>query len=505
LNRAPAILLSDLLRGAGVTPVSSPVPDPMVGHITLDSREAKPGSLFCAVRGLRTDGERFIGQAIERGTVAVLAGSPRPDRIADSVAWVQAIDPRMQVGPIARELYGRPDEGMTLAGFTGTNGKTTAACMLDSIVRSTGLASGRIGTVEYAWNGQVRPAPRTTPEAPELFSLLSEMRAADVRWVAMEVSSHGLSLGRVRSASFDVAAFLNLRRDHLDFHRTMEAYLDAKAILFESLSAGATAILNADDPSWSSLAGRTACPVLTFGRSAGSDIRIVSDESSVSGSRCLLETSWGEIPVRTRLAGAFNLENAAAAAACALAGGLAPEAVTDGIQRLRSVPGRMEPIPTGLPFSVFVDYAHTADALQALLQAAGKLGGGRILLVFGCGGDRDRGKRAAMGAAAAAGADRLFPTSDNPRGEDPLAILRQVQAGIDSVEGGSDRTLAIPGRKEAIQAALAAAGTGDVVLIAGKGHETTQTIGEKAVPFDDRKVAREILSRMEQEERHAGA
>jgi UDP-N-acetylmuramoyl-L-alanyl-D-glutamate--2,6-diaminopimelate ligase len=485
--------LSHLLRGAGVQPQTAPASDPVIRQVELDSRAVGPDSLFCALQGEHSDGERFVPQAVQGGATAVLAGSPRPADLDTGVAWLQVDEPRMQVAPLSRELFGRPDEAMKLAGITGTNGKTTTAYMVDAIVQAAGLNSGRIGTIDYTWNDVRRPAPHTTPEGPHLFALLAEMRDSGVNWVAMEVSSHALSMGRVRSARFEVAAFLNLRRDHLDFHRDVESYLEAKTILFRSLEPDSTAILNGDDPMSASVADQTCARVLTFGRGPAADIQIRSDSSTVSGSRATLATPWGEIPIYTPLAGPFNLENAAAAAACTLAGGLDGDAVREGIESLGTVPGRMERVDQGGEFAVFVDYAHTDDALSALLAAARNLADRRVLVVFGCGGDRDRGKRAAMGATAARMADLLFPTSDNPRNEPPEAILAEVEEGIATVPGGPTRSFISLDREEAIRLAVAAARPGDVLVIAGKGHETGQTACGRIQPFDDREVARRIL------------
>ena len=494
MKPAPAMRLSNLLRGAGVQPRTPPDPDPVIRQVGLDSRTMERDSLFCALKGLQTDGESFVDLAVQRGATAVLAGSPRPAGLDPAVAWLQVDDPRMQVAPLSRELYGRPDEAVKLVGITGTNGKTTTAWMVDSIVQAADLSSGRIGTIDYAWNDRCRPASRTTPDGPDLFALLAEMRDSGVDWIAMEISSHALSLGRVRSARFDVAAFLNLRRDHLDFHQNLESYLEAKSLLFRSLAPDNVAVVNGDDPAAAAVAECTAARVLTFGRGSGADIRIRTDSSTVSGSRAMLATPWGELPVYTPLAGPFNLENAAAAAACTLAGGLDGDAVVKGIEALSAVPGRMERVDGGGEFAVFVDYAHTDDALSALLATARNLAAGRVLVVFGCGGDRDREKRSAMGATAARLADLLFPTSDNPRSEEPEAILEQVEEGIGAIPGGLTRSFRYVDREEAIRMAVASAKPGDVLVIAGKGHETTQTGGGRTLPFDDREVARRILA-----------
>lgn len=423
----------------------------------------------------------------------MLAEGERPQDLDPAVAWVQVADARRATGLTAREWHGRPDEAMTLVGITGTNGKTSVAWLLESMIHASGLSAGRIGTVGHAFGGRDRPADRTTPEAPELFGLLATMRDAGVEIVAMEVSSHALGLGRVEGARFAVGAFLNLTRDHLDFHESMESYFEAKATLVRGLKLDAVAVLPADDPRGVELAELTRARVVTFGRGDDATVRIAGEESSLDGSRAVLETPSGELEVHSPLVGSFALDNIAAAAACALSVGLGGDAITRGVQNLHTLPGRMETIAMGQPFAVIVDYAHTEHALERVLSAVRELTNGRVLVVFGCGGNRDHGKRPVMGRVAAELADVVFLTSDNPRGEDPRAILEEIEQGILAVVDAAGRHHVVPDRREAIARALHEADDDDAVVVAGKGHETSQSFGDRVEAFDDRVVAREAL------------
>jgi UDP-N-acetylmuramoyl-L-alanyl-D-glutamate--2,6-diaminopimelate ligase len=400
------------------------------------------------------------------------------------------------VGLLAREWFRRPDEAMTLVGITGTKGKTTVAYLVESIVNAAGRSAGRIGTVGYAFGGKETEASRTTPEATELYQILASMRDAGTEIVAMEVSSHALALNRVAGARFPIAAFLNLGRDHLDFHGSNEAYFEAKASLFERLGPGDAAILPSDDPLGAALVARTRARPIVFGHGPAADVRIEEERFGLAGSQARLSTPSGRIDVRTSLPGRFNVLNAAAGAACGIALGIDAAAIAAGIERLARVPGRLESVSAGQPFAVFVDYAHTEESIAAVLDAVRESTSGRVAVVFGCGGDRDRGKRSGMGRAAALRADRVVVTSDNPRSEDPLSIVRDVEAGVLSVEGAAARSIFIPDRAEAIRLALGEALPGDAVVIAGKGHETTQHIGGQEVPFDDRTVARRVLAEL---------
>jgi len=483
-----------LLDGAGVHPLQPVGSDPTIRGVALDSRAAVSGDLFFAIRGLRSDGETFVPQAVERGAVAIVAASPRPDWASGELAWVRVDEPRRAAGLLAREHFGRPDEAMTLIGVTGTNGKTTVVSLVEAIAHAAGRRAGRIGTVGYAFGGVEHPTKHTTPEAPELFRLLAEMRDAGVELTAMEVSSHALALRRVEGARFSVAAFLNLGRDHLDFHADREAYFEAKARMFRELSPDARAVISTDTSYHARLREAACAPVLGFGRADGADVRLRDEHCALQGSSAVLDLPSGPLPVRTFLLGPLNLENVAAAAACAVAAELPAESIASGVLALERVPGRMEPVDQGQPFAVIVDYAHTEDALRSLLDWLKSQTRGELRLVFGCGGDRDRGKREEMGRSAAERADRLYVTSDNPRGEDPLAIIDAVQRGVASVPGASGRSSAIPDRREAIRAAISSANAGDIVVVAGKGHETTQTIGDRVEELDDRLEAARALA-----------
>ena len=488
--------LSSLLQGAGIVPLALTGNDPTIRSLAVDSRKVAPGTLFFALPGEKTSGEAFVPDAVARGAAAVLAPSPRPAAVEDRVAWVQVTAPRLAAGRLAREWHGRPDEALTLVGITGTNGKSTVAAMVEAIAAAAGLRAGRIGTVGIAVAGAERHSSRTTPESIDLFATLAEMRDAGVTLVALEVSSHGLVQGRVEGARFRVGALLNLGRDHLDFHGTLEAYFDAKARLFEALSAADTAVLPVDDPAGARMASRTRARVLRFGRGRNAEVRLLEERGTLEGSTARLDTPWGTLTLRLALPGRFNLDNAAAAAACALAAGLPSAAVEAGLASLARVPGRLERVAAGQPFSVFVDFAHTEQALRRVLEDLRPLVPGSVAVVVGCGGERDRGKRPAMGRAAAELADRVVLTSDNPRGEDPLSILREMEAGVAEVPGAPARTEVVPDRAEAVRRAVTRARSGDAVLVAGKGHETTQTFADRVERSDDRELIRQALAEM---------
>ncbi len=487
------MLLSVLLDGCGVRPLGAIGADPEIAGVALDSRRVEPGGLFLAIRGLREDGAGFVDEAIRRGARAVLAASPRPAGVADHIGWVQVAEPRRAAAPLARECYGRPDEALDLVGVTGTNGKTTVTYLVEAIGRAAGRRCGRIGTLGYSIDGRGEPLERTTPEAPEVFRLLARMRELAVDLVAMEVSSHALALGRVDGARFAVGAFLNLGRDHLDFHRDTAAYLAAKASLIERLGPDRTAVLPADTELGHDLARRTPARVLTFGRSPAASVRLIDERSGWDGGSAVLATPLGRLPVRTFLLGDYNLDNVAAAVACAVALGLRAESIAAGVLALEGVPGRMEAVRCGQPFTVVVDYAHTAEALQRALGWARGICSGRVLVVFGCGGSRSREKRPEMGRTAAELADLVFLTSDNPRDDEPERILDEIARGVALVPGGPARCTREVEREAAIRAAIGRARAGDVVLVAGKGHETVQVLADRTRPFDDRAVARRAL------------
>ena len=483
--------LSDLLSGAAIVPLDPVDVDPAICGVQLDSRRIGEGDLFFALKGERVDGERFVAQAVRRGARAIVAASTRPQSLEPGIAWVRVDEPRGTTGPISKEFYGRPDEALTLVGITGTNGKTTVSYMVQAIAQAAGKRAGRIGTTGYAFDDLEESLDRTTPEATDLFRILDAMRREGAELVAMEVSSHALSLNRVAGTRFAAAAFLNLTRDHLDYYSSEEDYFEAKARLFDKLGPGDHGVIPADSPWGDLLAKRTRTELLRFGRSDRSDVRLSNEVCRLDGSTATLTGPDGPFEIEIALVGRFNLDNAAAAAACAVCLGFGTPAIVAGLHNLKGVPGRMQRIDRGQPFEVWVDYAHTPDALERMLRLARELTTGRLLVVFGCGGDRDRGKRAKMGRVAVEHADISFITSDNPRSEDPQKILDEVRAGAEQVPGAELRCHV--DRREAIRAAIKEAADGDLVVLAGKGHETTQTVLGRVERFDDREVAAEVL------------
>ena len=465
-----------------------------VGGLASDSRRVRPGDLFFALAGLRQDGQAFVRQALASGAVAAVVGHDAP---AAEGPLVRVAEPRRALAEAATAFYGRPARALRAVGLTGTNGKTTTTYLLESVFRAAGWRPGVLGTTGARFDGVTRPLGYTTPEATELQALLREMVDAGVQAVALELSSHALVQRRGYGLDLDVAVFTNLSHDHLDYHGTLEAYLDAKLMLFDGRNApspakSATAVVNVDDPVAERVvaaARRGGMKVLRFGAAAGTDVRIARVAAEPDG--LVVELVTGTVAeVRLPLLGRYNAWNAAGAFAAALALGVAPARTAAGLAAVEGVPGRLERIATARPFEVVVDYAHTPDALERSLAAMREHARGRLLLVFGCGGERDRAKRPVMGRAARAGADEVWVTSDNPRGEDPAAIADEILAGAGGAGGPMHLEL---DRRAAIALALAAACPGDAVLIAGKGHETTQTLAEQVLPFDDREVARGLL------------
>jgi len=466
------------LAGAveGVTVrIAGPDRDPDLAAVVHDTRAVVPGALFCCVRGSRVDGHDLAGAAVERGAAALVVDHP----LALDVPQIVVADVRAALGPVAATFWGHPSRDLAVLGVTGTAGKTTVTHLLASILEADGRPCGVIGTLS---------GERTTPEAPELQALLAEHRRRGDEAVAMEVSSHGLELGRVAATRFAVGVFTNLSQDHLDFHGTMEAYFAAKARLFDP-GVSERAVVRADDP-WGRrllerLRGRPDLAVPPYGLADAADVRM-----SPAGATF----EWRGERVALRLAGRFNVGNALGAATAAAALGVEPPVVARGLAAAPPVPGRFEAVDAGQPFTVIVDYSHKPDALDQALRAARELvtGDGELTVVFGCGGDRDVAKRPRMGEVAAALADRVVVTSDNPRTEDPAAIIEDIVRGVPP---GAPLRIE-PDRRLAIEQAVGAARPGGVVLVAGKGHETTQVIGDRAVPFDDRTVAREALARL---------
>jgi UDP-N-acetylmuramoyl-L-alanyl-D-glutamate--2,6-diaminopimelate ligase len=474
-----------------------------ISAIVQDSRKTVPGALFVAVRGFHSDGHRFIPQALRQGAVAIVGEEGSTSAPGAGAIVIPVPDSRKALASLAAKFYGYPSRRLALVGITGTNGKTTTSYLVKSVIEAAGGAAGLIGTIDYRIGSTVYPAPNTTPESLDLQRLFAEMVEQGIGHCVMEVSSHALALGRTEGCYFRVAAFTNLTQDHLDFHRTMEDYFRAKLQLFTGLGPDAAAVVNTDDVRAAEIIGRTKARVLTFGMTAPADIRPAG--AAVHGMHGLsftVITPRGAIELSSPLIGRHNVSNILTAVGIAVALGIAGETIAAGIRSMQAVPGRMEKVDEGQPFGVIVDYAHTEDALLRLLDAVREVAAGRVITVFGCGGDRDRTKRPKMGAVTVRMSDIVIVTSDNPRTEDPLAIIAEIEEGMsaagqkvtltDDLGSPGSRTpyLVIPDRETAIEHAVGLADRGDVVVLAGKGHEDYQILGERKVPFDDRERAR---------------
>jgi UDP-N-acetylmuramoyl-L-alanyl-D-glutamate--2,6-diaminopimelate ligase len=463
-----------------------------VAGIATDSRAVRPGFLFAALAGGRTDGHRFLGAAASAGASALLVASGRGAAAPPGPAVVEAPDVRAALGAMADRFFGHPSAELDLVAVTGTNGKTTVTYLLEAIAGAAGLAAGVIGTIECRFGGRACPSPNTTPEAVDLQRTLRAMADERVRLVAMEASSHALALGRLAGCRVRAAVFTNLGRDHMDFHPDLESYFAAKARLFTDFAPEAS-IVNVDDPWGRRLAGAARGRVITYGTGADAAYRAAGVESDAEGVRLTVAAEGRQVALRTPLVGRHNAWNVLAAAAAARAVGIPWEAVAAGVAALALVPGRFERVAATCGPLVFVDFAHTPEAIENALRAARDLTRGRLAIVFGCGGDRDRGKRPLMGAAAARLADAVFVTSDNPRSEEPGAIVDAVLSGARSA-GGAAAVRGIPDRRQAIREAIASAGAGDLVLIAGKGHEDYQVAAGVSAHFSDREEAQAALA-----------
>jgi UDP-N-acetylmuramoyl-L-alanyl-D-glutamate--2,6-diaminopimelate ligase len=458
----------------------------LVTGVSYDSRQVRPGQLFVALRGLKDNGARFALDAIRAGASCVVAESAAPDGV--TVPWCVVADARDALARAADYLFGQPSRQLTLVGVTGTNGKTTIGYLLTAMFEAAGVPCGLIGTVAYRVDGADEPSTRTTPEAPELQALLRRMVDAGSRACVMEVSSHALALKRVAGLQFAAAVFTNLTRDHLDFHGNMESYFEAKRGLFVALGPGAPALINFDDPRGASLAGTGR--TVSYAVDAAADVRPGPVTQSLAGLAFEAETLHGPVRVRSRLVGRGNLYNLLGAIGTAVELGLPIDAVERGIEGLEAVPGRAELVsgPSD-DVVVIVDYAHTDDALRHLIEAGRSLTHGRVITVFGCGGGRDRSKRPLMGLVASRLSDLTIVTSDNPRAEDPARIVDEILLGT---QGSDVRT--VIDRRAAIYAAVESAVSGDLVLVAGKGHEKTQEQDGALKPFDDVAVVRDALA-----------
>jgi UDP-N-acetylmuramoyl-L-alanyl-D-glutamate--2,6-diaminopimelate ligase len=472
--------------------------NPGVSGLEYDSRRVKRGDVFLAMRGETSDGNRYIDKAIAAGAIAVVTDS-ESEKPREGVAWAQVPHGRRALARLSANYFKRPAEKLAITGVTGTNGKSTTTFLLESILTAEGRKSALIGTIEYHVAGQILPAPHTTPEALELNRMLRDALGHGTTEAVMEVSSHALAQQRVFGVPFDVAVFTNLTRDHLDYHRTMEEYLTAKQVLFTGCGTEPprVAVLNLDDESGQSLvkvSKSRGSKVLTYGWSSG-DFHAEKVEITPRGTRFDLVTPEEKVPIWSPLAGKVNVYNILAAAGAACARGCSRQAIEKGVAALARVPGRFERVDCRQPFSVVVDYAHTDDALRNLTSLAREFvshsgSSRRVITVFGCGGDRDRAKRPLMGEAAGRGSDFVVLTSDNPRSEDPRAIINDALVGLQ--RSGTKYSIE-PDRKSAIALAVREAAPGDIVLIAGKGHEKVQVSRQGTVPFDDVEVARQAL------------
>ena len=498
------MLLATLLKT--VTPLHvDGDPGLEIHGLYYDSRQVAPGGLFFALKGVADDGRRFIDSAVRAGAVAIVAeeGSSVPA----GITLVIVADARSAMARMATRFYGTPTAGVPLVGITGTNGKTTTTYLVEAIFEEAGIPAAVLGTVGYRFRELIIPAPHTTPESVELQKTLRELLAAGARGIVMEVSSHALEQKRVDGCCFDVAVFTNLTRDHLDYHHTMDAYLASKTRLFsellapDSIKTSRRAAVNRDDPAGAAVAAASSAPVLGYGLGEGADVTASDVRFSVEGISGNLVTPAGRIPFRSPLLGRFNLYNILAAVASGCALDLPLEAIQRGIEGHKQVPGRLERVENDRGITLLVDYAHTGDALENVLRTLRELATARIITLFGCGGDRDRGKRPIMGRIAVELSDLAIVTSDNPRTEEPEAIMAQIREGIeplavreyrpDELPAGFDRQgfVMCENRRDAIRLAVRAARPGDIVLLAGKGHEDYQIIGTEKHHFDDREEA----------------
>ena len=477
--------LRDVLKGVN-TVFSSADGDIEITGITNDSRKAKEGYLFVAVRGYASDGHKFIASAIKNGASAVLC-EEAPE---DGGPYVVTDNSRAAEAEAASNFYGRPADKLKMIGVTGTNGKTTVTNLIKSVIEEcTGAKVGLIGTNRNMIGLEERPAERTTPDSIELMGLLDEMVEKGCEYCVMEVSSHALYLDRVRSISFEVGAFTNLTEDHLDFHKTMEAYAEAKSRLF---SISKHAVINLDDEYSEYMLERAKCPVFTYSTERN-DADITAKDIRLTPEGIMFRSLVGFeiITVKLGIPGMFSAYNALTALSVCIVLGIEAKAAANALAHCRGVMGRAEVFPTGRDFSVIIDYAHTPDALSNILRTVRGFAKGRVVLVFGCGGDRDRDKRPIMGTIAGRLADYVYVTSDNPRTEQPMDIIGNITAGMKNTKAAYE---VIENRREAIKAAVQNAKTGDVIILAGKGHETYQIIGTEKLHFDEREVLADILS-----------
>jgi UDP-N-acetylmuramoyl-L-alanyl-D-glutamate--2,6-diaminopimelate ligase len=485
--------LQDVLAASGIVGVSDPavLAEPC-RQLAYDSRRVGPGTLFFAFVGAVQDGRVYAPQAMEKGAVAVVSDAPRPDGM--TMPWIEVAHGRQALAAAAKRFYGAPDEQLGVTGITGTNGKTTCTYVVDAVLRAAGHTTTRIGTIGYNVAGVAEPAANTTPESLDLFSIFARTGKAGGRYATMEVSSHALAQGRVSGVRFHTAVFTNLTQDHLDYHGTMEAYFAAKARLFGPEYEPRFAVINSDDAYGRRIETAAGTTVLTYGLGEGAALRAEGIASTFAGLAFTVSYQGERHEVRSALTGEINVYNILAALGTGLSYGLDWATMLRGIAACQGVPGRFERVDAGQPFLVVVDYAHTEDALRNTLRVARQLlTGGRLITLFGCGGDRDRTKRPRMGMAAGELSDAVILTSDNPRSENPQLILADVLVGLQRTDTPH---VVEPDRTAAIAAAVGQARAGDIVILAGKGHETYQILNTGTIDFDDRVVARAALERL---------
>ncbi len=494
-NRGQLMRLGDLLRGLDQAIIHGN-PDTEISGVRYDSRRVTPGDLFVAMPGQKADGHQFLDEAIRRGAAALLVKKDKLPIPKAGVTVTEVPDTRKALAIASNIFYGFPSRSMVLIGITGTNGKTTSSYLIKGILEAAGKRVGLIGTISYQMGGEQIPAPHTTPESADLQEILAKMRDRGLEYVVMEVSSHALEQDRVFGTVFDIALFTNLTQDHLDFHTTMEEYFRAKLRLFQDLKPKGTikirGVINLDDKWGKQIIGEMKFPCLSYSLTDKGDIIARECLSGSDGASFTAVTPVGKFSIKSKLAGRHNLQNILASIGVACALDIPIKAIQDGISGVENVPGRLEKVSEGQDFEVFVDYAHTEDALRNLLSLAKEISRGKIITVFGCGGDRDRGKRPKMGKVARDMSDIMIITSDNPRGEDPLAIIEEIETGISGLKRGTDYFV-VEDRRSAIEMAVNLAMPGDTVILAGKGHEDYQIIGGKRLHFDDREVARKII------------
>lgn len=492
------MLFRELLEAVEVRAAGGDPAVPVKG-IAYDSRQVEPGFLFVAIKGFKADGHEYINEAVKRGAVAVVVQYETV--LPPWMAWAQVADTRYALALLSARFFGNPSSKMKVIGITGTNGKTTTSNLLAAVLNAAGRKTGLIGTIHNRIGERILPVKHTTPESLDLQRLLAEMAAEGVNACVMEVSSHALALHRVAGCEFDVAVFTNLSQDHLDFHENMEEYLETKLRLFNSLSMPGEkkeekyAVVNVDDSSAAEIIRASGVSVYTYGVESPADVWAEDIDVNARGVNFNVLGKWGRCPLNLKITGLFNVYNALAAFTASAALGIPVEIIRNALESLGGVSGRFELVDSGQDFAVIVDYAHTPDGLENILKTAGQITGGRLITVFGCGGDRDRTKRPLMGGIAARYSDFVIITSDNPRTEDPLKIINEIENGLKPLVDESGYTV-VPDRRKAIRMAVGVARPGDVVIIAGKGHEDYQVIGTQKFPFDDRLEAAAALEEL---------